>query len=121
MTGIDPPNAVAAAPSADPNGAEATADQRAEDEQTILRIERLPRDMAWMMVFVGVLGVALPGIIGTPFLIAGVAMLAPGGPKTLLRWADREPTGFMHTGLKQMGRWLDDLERRYPRLPSAPR
>jgi len=25
----------------------------------------------------------------------------------------------VHTGLKQIGRWLDDLERRYPRLPST--
>lgn len=121
MTGIDPPGDLAAAVrSADPNRAEATADERAEDEQIISRIERLPRDMGWMMVFVGALGVALPGIIGAPFLIAGIAMLAPGGPKVLLRWAGREPSGFMHIGLKQMSRWLDDLERRYPRMPSAP-
>jgi hypothetical protein len=58
MTDIDPPNDVAdAARSADPNGAEARAEKRVLDEETILRIERLPRDMGWMMVFVGVLGV----------------------------------------------------------------
>ena len=117
MTRVDPP--AAAAPSADPNGAEAKADRRAEDEKIILRIEHLPRDMAWLMVLVGVLGVALQAIIGTPFLIAGIGMLAPGGPKALLRLADREPTGFMHAGLKQMVRWLDDFERRYPRVPTA--
>ena len=64
----------------------------------------------------GVVGVILPGVPGTPFLIAGIAVLAPGGPQLLMRWAARRPKGVVHKSLKQMGRWLDDLERRYPRL-----
>jgi hypothetical protein len=84
------------------------------DEQAILRIVNLPRDVGWMMVSVGVLGVILPGLPGTPFLLAGIAVLAPGGPRLLTRWAGRKPKGFVHISLKQIGRWLDDLERRYP-------
>ena len=90
-----------------------------EDDETVLRIERLPRDVAWLMIYVGILGVILPGIIGTPFLIAGLAILAPGGPKLLARWAARNRRGFVHASLKQINRWLEDLDRRYPRLPSA--
>ena len=90
-----------------------------KDDETILRITNLPRDVGWMMISVGVLGVILPGLPGIPFLVAGAAVLSPGGPQLLTRWAKRRPKGVVHTGLKQIGRWLDDLERRYPRLPSG--
>ena len=68
-----------------------------------------------MMIYVGVLGVILPGLPGAPFLIAGTAVLTPGGPQLLTRWAKRKPKGVVHTSLKHISRWLDDLERRYPR------
>jgi hypothetical protein len=97
-----------------PDVYEAEADNAQEDEQAILRFVNLPRDVGWMMISVGVLGVILPGLPGTPFLLAGVAVLAPGGPRLLTRWAARKPKGLVHASLKQMGRWLDDLERRYP-------
>jgi hypothetical protein len=100
------------------SGAE-QADETAKDDQTVLRIADLPRDVGWLMVSIGVLGVVLPGIIGTPFLVAGIAVLTPGGPRLLTRWIGPKPKGFVHKGLKQIGRWLDDLERRYPRPPSA--
>ena len=95
------------------------ATEAAEDDQAISRIMNLPRDVGWMMVSVGVLGVILPGIPGVPFLLAGSAVLTPGGPRLLTRWARRRPQGVVHGGLKQIGRWLDDLERRYPRSPSV--
>ena len=103
--------------SASPGGA--ATDGTAIDEETLLRIANVPRDVGWMMVTVGVLGVILPGIIGAPFLVAGIAVLAPEGPQRLTRWVRRNPNRVVHTGLKQMGRWLDDLERRYPRPHSS--
>jgi hypothetical protein len=105
--------------SAPPHGIDVAAQDAVEDDQAISRITKLPRDVGWMMISVGVLGVILPGLPGVPFLIAGAAVLSPGGPQLLTRWAKRKPKGVVHTGLKQIGRWLDDLERRYPRLPSA--
>ena len=100
-------------------GIDVAAQEAAEDDQAIRRITDLPRDVGWMMVSVGVLGVVLPGVPGAPFLIAGIAVLTPGGPRLLTRWATRRPKGVVHTSLKQIGRWLDDLERRYPRRPST--
>jgi hypothetical protein len=94
---------------------DAATDTKAKDEAALQRIAHLPRDVGWMMVSVGVLGVILPGIPGVPFLVAGAAVLAPGGPRLLERWARRRPRGVVHYGLKQIGRWHDDLERRYPR------
>jgi hypothetical protein len=126
MTAPDPPvEAIRAREGAgSPTGhgahrAEVAADGTANGEEIVLRIANAPRDVGWLMVSVGVLGVILPGIIGTPFLVAGIAVLAPGGPQLLTRWAaGNRPKGVVLTGLKQMGRWLDDLERRYPRPPS---
>jgi hypothetical protein len=112
MTATDPTDEVLPIPVA---GAEAAA----EDEQVLLRISGMPRDVGWMMISVGVLGVVLPGLPGVPFLVAGATVLAPGGPQLLTRWARRKPKGVVHTGLKQIGRWLDDLERRYPKRPST--
>ncbi len=98
---------------------DAATDGTAIDEETLLRIVNVPHDVGWMMVTVGVLGVILPGIIGTPFLVAGIAVLVPEGPQRLTRWVRRNPNWAVHAGLKQMGRWLDDLERRYPRPHSS--
>jgi len=107
------------ADSAPPHGTDVATQDAAEDDRAITRITELPRDVGWMMISVGVLGVILPGLPGIPFLVAGAAVLSPGGPQLLTRWAKRRPTGVVHTGLKQINRWLDDLERRYPRLPSG--
>jgi hypothetical protein len=49
-------------------GSDMATDGTAVDEQIFLRIANAPRDVGWMMVSVGVLGVILPGLIGTPFL-----------------------------------------------------
>jgi hypothetical protein len=121
MTATDPADDAAATSEGVPTAlgamaslAEAASDQAAIDDRAILRVANLPRDVGWMMVSVGILGVILPGLPGTPFLLGGIAVLTPGGPRLLTRWAGRKPKGLVHTSLKQVGRWLDDLERRYP-------
>jgi hypothetical protein len=80
---------------------DAATDGTAIDEETLLRIVNVPPDVGWMMVTVGVLGVILPGIIGTPFLVAGIAVLVPEGPQRLTHWVRRNPN------------WV--VQRRYPR------
>ena len=94
-----------------------TPDDWKADEETLRRIEHLPRDVAWMLVYVGLLGVVPPGVIGIPFLVAGTAVLLPGGPQRLSRWVGKKPRPAVHASMKQIGRMLNDLERRYPRLP----
>ena len=92
-------------------------DELDHDEELLHRIEQLPREVAWLMVYVGVLGLVVPGILGAPFLVAGTAILSPGGPKRLARWAGRKPHRLVHLGVAQITRLVDDLERRYPLLP----
>ena len=88
-----------------------------EDQEMIRRIGELPREVGWLLIYVGVLGVVLPGVIGVPFLVAGAAIVSPGGPKVLARWAGRKPPRLVHAGMKQITRLMDDLDRRYPLLP----
>lgn len=75
---------------------------------TPVRIEELPREAGWLLITAGVVGLVVPGMLGTPFLLAGAFVLAPGGSRLLSRWAGR-------SAMRQIGRFLDDLERRYPR------
>src|SRR5262249_54301332 len=84
----------------------AATDEAPEDDLVTRRFADLPPDVGWLMVSVGVLGVVLPGQPGTPFLLAGAAVLTPGGPRMLVRWAKRKPNGVVHGGLKLVGRWL---------------
>jgi hypothetical protein len=77
-------------------------------ELTAVRVEQLPRDAGWLLITAGIVGLVVPGVFGTPFLLAGALVLAPGGTKPLSRWVG-------HSGMRQIGRFLDNLERRYPR------
>ena len=77
-------------------------------ESTAVLVEQLPREAGWLLITAGVVGLVVPGVLGTPFLLAGAAVLTPGGSKFLSRWAG-------HSATRQIGRFLDDLERRYPR------
>jgi hypothetical protein len=72
------------------------------------RVEQLPKEAGWLLITAGVVGLAVPGVLGTPFLLAGAVVLVPGGSKLLSRWAGR-------SAMRQIGRFLDDLGRRYPR------
>jgi hypothetical protein len=87
---------------------EPAQDESAFHELTPVRVEQLPKEAGWMLITAGVVGLVVPGVLGTPFLLAGAVVLAPGGSKLLSRWAG-------HSAMRQIGRFLDDLERRYPR------
>ena len=76
-------------------------------EAAALRMAHLPKETGWALITAGVIGLVVPGVVGAPFLLAGAAVLAPGGSKLLARWAPRSAT-------RQIGRFLDDLERRFP-------
>ena len=83
------------------------------------RIEKLPKEAGWALITAGVIGVIAPGIVGVPFLVAGAFVLTPGGPRALSRWAGRKPRKLAHSALRQICRFIDDLERRYPHRPKA--
>ena len=69
-----------------------------------------------MLVSVGALGIVLPGLMGTPAIIAGGLVLWPATFSGLEEWLRRRNPGLYHRGMQQLGRFLDDLERRYPEV-----
>ncbi len=69
-----------------------------------------------MLVSVGALGVVLPGMLGTPAIIAGGLVLWPGTFGRVEDWFRRRNPTLYQRGMKQLDRYLDDLERRYPGL-----
>jgi hypothetical protein len=87
----------------------------ATTQEAPVRLEQLPKDVGWLLVTAGVVGLAVPGMPGTPFLLAGGLILAPGGSNLLAHWRGRQPPKFVESAMRQLGRFLDDLERRYPR------
>jgi hypothetical protein len=97
------------------NPAELAPDEHPADGQTVFRIEHLTKENGWLLITAGVVGTIMPGIVGMPFLLAGAVVLVPGGPKLLSRWVGENPPKIVQTATKQIGRFLDDLERRYPR------
>ena len=80
------------------------------------RIAKLPRDVGWMLFGVGFAGFVAPGIFGLPFMAAGGLIL---WPKTTHRLqgllGKKAPEKTIATGMRQIERFLDDLERRYPK------
>jgi hypothetical protein len=85
-------------------------------------LTELPRELGVLLVTAGVVGFILPGP-GTPAIMAGGLILWPDRMGKAERWFRRRFPGLYHGGMKQVRRYLADLERRYPgstRPPSAP-
>jgi len=95
-----------------PQTVEWTPEGRAEQQG--FRVEQLTTEAGWMLVTAGVVGLIVPGIAGTPFLVAGMFILLPGGPQLLSRWSTGNLPSFARFGVRLITRLLDDLERRYP-------
>ena len=74
-----------------------------------------------MLMAAGVVGVILPGPMGTPLLLAGGFVLAPKMFGKLDICLKTRCPNVRHQGVKMLGRFLDDLEKRYPDDCAQPR
>lgn len=84
------------------------------DQETADRIRKLPKDVGWLLITAGLLGLALPGVIGTPLLILGSLMVWPSSQRKAGQWLSGQSPKVFQGSMKQINRFLDDLERRYP-------
>jgi len=87
-----------------------------EDEEVVERVEHLNRGVGWILISAGVIGMIVPGVLGTPFLIMGGLALWPGNRERVERWRQGHSPKVFHGAMKQINRFLDDLEKRYPRI-----
>jgi hypothetical protein len=86
----------------------------ASDADQVRRIETLPKEIGVLLLIAGVGGLILPGPVGTPFLILGGLVLWPRAFKGVETRFERRFPKLHHQGMRQITRFLDDLERRYP-------
>jgi hypothetical protein len=79
-----------------------------------LVLEALPKEIGILLIVAGIGGVLLPGPFGTPFVLVGGMILFPKSFTGLdRRFRDRFPN-VHREGLRQVLRFVTDIERRYP-------
>jgi len=85
-----------------------------EEEAELTRIKDLPKEVGVMLMTVGALGFVLPGVVGTPAVIAGGLVLWPKAFGKVENWFERRFPKVHKQSLYQINRYLNDLENRYP-------
>ncbi|RUL83947.1 hypothetical protein [Tautonia sociabilis] len=86
-----------------------------EDMEQVRRIEAMPKEVGVLLMVAGVGGVLLPGPVGSPFLVLGGLILWPKAFRGVEDFFVRKFPKLHHRSVRQISRFLDDLERRYPR------
>ena len=84
------------------------------DTNPVDRLGKLPRELGILLVTVGAVGTLLPGVVGAPAIVAGGLVLWPNAFGRVEGWLRRACPGVHRQGFHQIGRFLDDMGRRYP-------
>ena len=91
-----------------------TSNDKIEHLEHIARVRDMPTEVGVLLIVSGIGGILLPGPVGTPFLILGCMMLWPKAFHRIGFCLESHLPKMHHHGVKQINRFLDDLERRYP-------
>ncbi len=98
-----------------PQGGESCVGHADSLEETF-RLESLPKEIGVLLIVAGIGGVILPGPVGMPFLLVGGAVLFPKVFQGLERRLEKRFPKIHREGMRQVMRFVVDLERRYPSL-----
>ena len=85
-----------------------------EEEAELRRIKDLPKEVGVMLMTVGVLGLALPGVVGAPCNDRGRPGPWPKAFGKVENWFQSKFPKVHKQSLHQIHRYLNDLESRYP-------
>jgi hypothetical protein len=88
-------------------------DQASLEDAELKKIKELPKELGVMLLTAGIVGFILPGP-GTPAIIAGGLALWPEAFGKLESWLERSHPKVHRQGVRQINRFLNDLEKRYP-------
>jgi hypothetical protein len=80
-------------------------------------LPKLPAEVGLLIMGVGVVGLLLPGPIGTPLIVSGGLSLWPRAFRPADRWMRRNCPKTHASGSNWLLRFKADLERRYPSGP----
>lgn len=95
-------------------GDEPAAEAQQQSRSTIEKIKGLPTPVGVLLVGAGVAGLALPGPMGTPLILAGGLVLAPKMFGKVERFLERRFPDLHRTSLESVERFISDLEKRFP-------
>ena len=84
------------------------------DAEQVRRIEQMPKEVGILLIVAGIGGILLPGPVGSPFLVLGAVILWPRAFRGLEGFVERRFPKLHHQSMRQITRFLDDLEARYP-------
>jgi hypothetical protein len=90
------------------------SDVTADHLEQLRRVRGMPTEVGVLLIVSGIGGILLPGPVGTPFLVLGCLMLWPKAFHGAGICLESHFPRMHHHGVKQINRFLDDLERRYP-------
>ena len=82
--------------------------------EQIRKVRNMPTEVGVLLIVSGIGGILLPGPVGTPFLLLGCMMLWPKAFHRVGICFESHLPKMHHHGVKQINRFLDDLDRRYP-------
>ncbi len=97
------------------------ADSGSEDNETSpgdsaesRSIESMPKEVGVLLLVAGVGGLLLPGPVGSPFVLMAGVILWPSAFRRVENWFEGSFPQLHRKSVRQILRFLDDLERRYP-------
>jgi hypothetical protein len=96
-----------------PNTPEAGKNEEPGEPDRMPELRDLPREVGYVLLSVGVLGLVMPGP-GTPAFIAGGLVLWPDRFGKAETWFKRRYPSVHRDGMRHIHRFLKDLENRYP-------
>ncbi len=91
----------------------------ADQVQGIERIKHLPKEVGVLLLMAGIGGLLLPGPVGTPFVLMAAVVLWPRLFERVELFFERRCPKMHREGVRQIKRYLNDLERRYPSRTSS--
>ena len=98
------------------NGHEPIADHNDDD---LSAIKAMPTELGVLLLIVGVGGLLLPGPVGAPFVVMGGVILWPRGFERLQIGFQRRFPNAHRQSMKQLRRFVSDLDQRYPRTSTG--
>jgi hypothetical protein len=84
------------------------------DQNSNELLGKLPPEIGMLLVVSGVAGVLLPGLVGTPLLIAGGVTIWPKTFEPIERWFSRRFPSAHKEGVIQIKEFISDLQKRFP-------
>jgi hypothetical protein len=91
----------------------------ADQIEGIDRIKHLPRELGVLLMVAGIGGMLLPGPVGAPFVLVSLVVLWPRAFERMELLFERRCPKTHRAGVRQIKRYVTDLERRYPSPPSS--